>query len=161
MTLRIHKSCMYPLLSRTCNRNKFENSSKEGLIFYYKTNGITFSKKTCGCKSHYYCKYVWKRSKFFVKRKRRKITNKKKWLCLVGQFLNFFSIKNSIKRRCAMKRIFRRLGSFNCHELFTNSICEKHVVKMLSFVFVSKLNYPCKRQFSQEILPRLVEKTSQ
>jgi hypothetical protein len=60
-----------------------------------------------------------------------------------------------------MKRIFRRPGSFNCQKQFTNSICGKHVAKTLSFAFVSKLNYPSKRQFSQEILLDLVEKTSQ
>ncbi len=31
---------------------------------------------------------------------------------------------------------------------------------MFNFTFVSKLNYPSKKQFSQEILPELVEKTS-
>jgi hypothetical protein len=59
-----------------------------------------------------------------------------------------------------MKRIFRRPRSFNCQKQFTNSICGKHVAKMFNFTFVSKLNYPSKKQFSQEILPELVEKTS-
>jgi hypothetical protein len=36
---------LYPLLSKTYNRIKFKNSSKERLIFYYKTNGITTFKK--------------------------------------------------------------------------------------------------------------------
>jgi hypothetical protein len=35
---------LYPLLSRTCNGNKFKNSSK-GLISYYKKNGKTSLKK--------------------------------------------------------------------------------------------------------------------
>jgi hypothetical protein len=36
---------LYPLLLRTYNRNKFENSIKENVIFYYKKNGITSLKK--------------------------------------------------------------------------------------------------------------------
>jgi hypothetical protein len=67
---------LYPLLSRTYNNNKLENSNKEGLISYYKKNGITSLKKHVDANHTVITKNVGRRSKFFVERKRRKTTNK-------------------------------------------------------------------------------------
>jgi len=73
---------LYFLLSRTCNRNIFENSNKERTNFLLQDKWNNFLKKTCGCKAHCYCKNVWRKSKFFVERKRKKITNKEKSNCV-------------------------------------------------------------------------------
>jgi hypothetical protein len=79
-----------------------------------------------------------------------------------GSIFNFFSIKDSFKkRRCAIERIFRKLGSFDCQEQFTNSVVENMWPKHLTLLLCPKLNFPSKRQFSQEILPRLIEKKNQ
>jgi hypothetical protein len=69
---------LYPLLLRTYNKNKFENSSKERTDFLLQDKWNKFSKKTCGCKAHCYCKNVSKRNKLFVERKERKTTSKEK-----------------------------------------------------------------------------------
>jgi hypothetical protein len=65
------------LISRTCNRNKFENSSKEGLISYDKTNGITFLKKHVDANHTIIAKMFEKEVNSLLKG-RRKTTNKKK-----------------------------------------------------------------------------------
>ncbi len=73
--------------SRTCNRNKFENSSKEQIDFLSQDKWNNFFKKTCGCESHYYCKNVRRKSKIFSERKKRKTTNKEKNDCV--SWVNF------------------------------------------------------------------------
>jgi hypothetical protein len=40
-----------------------------------------------------------------------------------------------------------------------NSICGKYLVKKINFVLMSKAKFPFQIFFSQEILPRLIEKT--
>jgi hypothetical protein len=40
-----------------------------------------------------------------------------------------------------------------------NSICKKYLVKKINFVLMSKAKFPFQIFFSQEILPRLMEKT--
>jgi hypothetical protein len=65
------------LISRTCNRNKFKNSSKEGLISYDKTNGITFLKKHADTNHTIIAKMFEKEVNSLLKG-RRKTTNKKK-----------------------------------------------------------------------------------
>ncbi len=49
---------LYPLLSKTYNRNKFKKSSKDMTNFLLQDKWNNFSKKLCGCKAHCYCKIV-------------------------------------------------------------------------------------------------------
>ncbi len=125
---------------KVCNMNKFENSNKEetNSLLQDKWNNSFF--KTCGCKAHYYCKNVWRRNKIFVETKRRKTTNKEK--NMVDQFPIFFCQKFFQKKRCAIERISRRLGLFDCQERITNAICGKYVVETFNFMFVSKIKFP-------------------
>jgi hypothetical protein len=60
-----------------------------------------------------------------------------------------------------IERIFRVPWSINCQEKFTYQVCGKYVVKRLIFHLFPKLNFPSRRQFSQDILLGLMEKTNE
>jgi hypothetical protein len=64
--------------------------ARKGLIFYYKTNGITFLKKTCGCRAHYHCKIVWRKKNSLLKGKEEKQPVKKIAIMSWGSIFNFF-----------------------------------------------------------------------
>jgi hypothetical protein len=83
-------------------------------------------------------------------RKERQIAQKK---CV--WWVNFSQIFLQ-KRGCATKRIFRRLGSFDCQKKFTNSIYGEHLAKTCSFVFMSKIEFP----FQKVIFTRDIAKVS-
>jgi hypothetical protein len=69
--MKIHKSWVLSLLSRTYNRNKFKNLSKERINFLLlnKWNNLFI---LCGCKTRCCCKNVWRKSKLCIERKCRK-----------------------------------------------------------------------------------------
>jgi hypothetical protein len=58
--------------------NKSKNPTEERIDFLLQDlwNKVFF--KTCGCKSHTYCKKVQRKSEWFVEIKRRKTTIKEK-----------------------------------------------------------------------------------
>ncbi len=87
---------MHPLLSRTCNRNKFKNSSK-GLISYYKKNGKTSLKKHVDAEHVIIAKMFEKKK--IVEKKRRKITSKNKTIVFGGSISKFFFVKDSLKKK--------------------------------------------------------------
>ncbi len=83
LTSKYTNHVFYPLLSKTYNKNKFENTSKKRIDFLLQDKWNNFSLKlfhNYGCKLHSYCKKN-SRCKLFVERKRRKTTNKKKNDC--------------------------------------------------------------------------------
>jgi hypothetical protein len=94
-------------------------------------------------------------------RKEKQPTKKKKQLCLMGKFLNFFLSKILSKKRDVLHRCFsKNLGLLIIKENLPIQFVESMWLKCLILHLCPKLNYPSRRQFSQEILLRLVEKTS-
>jgi len=94
-----------------------------------------------------------------LKAKEKKQPTKTNNNCVLWVNFNFFPIKRFIKKKgCATKRIFRRLGPFDYQKKITYSICENMWLKHLILRLCSRLNFPSKRQFSKDILPRLIEK---
>jgi hypothetical protein len=74
---------------------------------------------------------------------------------------NFFSIKDTFKKEnVSKKNKLKNLGLLivknNLPIQFVESIWLKHLILHLC----PKLNFPSRRQFSQDILPRLVEKVN-
>ncbi len=104
-----------------------------------------------------------KKKLFFFERKKRKTTNKEKNDCVswVKFLIVFFCQRFLQNERFSIERIFKRPGSFDCQKKFNNSVYGEHVIETFSFVFVSKIKFPSRRQFAQKILSRLVEKISQ
>ncbi len=99
---------LYPLLSRTCNRNKFKNLSKEGLISYYKTNGITFLRNHVDANHIIIAKMFEKEVNSLLKgREERQL----KVIIFGGSIFKFFSIKNSFKKEdVSWKEFLEDLG---------------------------------------------------
>jgi hypothetical protein len=57
------------------------------------------------------------------------------------------------KKECATKRIFKRPGSSDCQEQFSNSVCGEHLAQTFSFVFVSKIELPFQKiVFTKDIV---------
>jgi len=57
------------------------------------------------------------------------------------------------KRGCAAKRIFRRLGSFDCQEKIINFVYGKHLDETFNFSFMSKIKFPFKKAiFTRDIV---------
>jgi len=84
--------------------------ARKRLIFYYKTNGITFFKKLVDAKHIVICKNVSRRNNLLLKGKEERQPRKKRIIVSSGSILKFFSVKYSFKKSgCATKRSFRRL----------------------------------------------------
>ncbi len=60
-----------------------------------------------------------------------------------------------------IERIFRGPWSINCFKKITYLVVESMWFKHLIIHHCPKLNFPSRRQFSQDILARLVEKTNE
>ncbi len=117
--------------------------AKKGLNFYYKTNGITFLKKHVDAKHTVIAKMFQKEINFLLKGRKERQLAKKRAIMFSGSNSKFFPLKNSFKKEdVSSKKIFRRLGSFDYQEQFTNLVCGEHVVEKFNFVFVSKIKFP-------------------
>jgi hypothetical protein len=68
---------LYPLLSRTCNKNKFKNSSKERTNFLLKDKWNNFSKKHVDAKHTIIAKMFEKEVNFLLKKGKYKQPAKK------------------------------------------------------------------------------------
>jgi len=51
--------------------------------------------------------------------------------------VNFFDVKDFLKKNDVQQIFLGKPWSFDCEKQFSNSICEKHVAKMFGFAFVS------------------------
>ncbi len=60
--LKIYNDALYYLLSNFCMWNKSNNSNEERIDFFLQDLWNNIFLKTCGCKSHAYCKKVRKKS---------------------------------------------------------------------------------------------------
>jgi hypothetical protein len=68
---------LYPLLLRTYNTNKFENSSKERIDFLLQANGIIFLKKHVDVNHNFIAKMFEEEINFLLKGKEeRQLTSK-------------------------------------------------------------------------------------
>jgi hypothetical protein len=67
--------------------------ARKGLIIYNTTNGITTLKKTCECKSFYYCKNVWWRNKECIEKRSEETIYKKNQMDIYNEIINFFIAK--------------------------------------------------------------------
>jgi hypothetical protein len=73
----------------------------------------------------------------------------------VGQFK--FSFQRLLQKRgCAIERIFKGLGSFDCSEQSTSLVCGEHLAQTSSFAFVSKIEFP----FQKAIFTRNIAKVN-
>jgi len=134
---------LYPLLLRTYNRNKFENSNKERTNFLLQDKWNNFFKKTCGCKAHSYCKNVWKRSKLFAERNRRKTIGKEKMIFFGGSISKFFSAKDSFKKKDVPQKAFlENLGLLIVKNNLPIQFVENMWLKHLILHLCPKLNFP-------------------
>jgi len=70
-------------------------------------------------------------------------------------------VKNTLKKGCVTKRIFKRPWSIICQEQFAYPVYEKYVFQMFNSLFLSKINFLFRRQFSQKMLLGLVEKKNE
>ncbi len=69
--------------------------------------------------------------------------------------------KIPLKKRYVTKIIFKRPWSIICQEQFAYPVYEKYVFQMFNSLFLSKINFPSRRQFSQKMLLGLVEKKNE
>ncbi len=128
---------MYPLLSRTCNRNKFENSSKERIDFLLEDKWNDFFKKNVDVEHTIIAKmFEGEVTSLFKGRKDKQIA-KKRMIVFGGSSSKFFSVKYSFKKSM--------LHIKNCQEQFTNLVCGEHVVETFNFAFASKNKFPFKK----------------
>jgi hypothetical protein len=109
------------------------------------------------------CKNVSRRNKPFIERKRRKTTKKEKNNCIKWvNFKVFFLLKIPSKRvDVPQKEFLEDFGLLIIKNNLPIQFVESMWLKNLILHLCPKLNFLSKRQFSQEILPGLVEKTSQ
>jgi hypothetical protein len=98
LTLKYTNNALYPLLSKTYNRNKFKNSRRKGLIFYCKTNGITSLKKHVDAKHTVITKMFKEEINFLLKRREERQLTKKKVTVSNESIFKFFSIKDSFRK---------------------------------------------------------------
>ncbi len=96
----------------------------------------------------------------FKGREERQLT-KKRVIVSSGSNSKFFSIKDSFKKKyVSHKEFFEDLGLLIVKNNLPIQFVESMWLKCLIFHLCPKLNFPFRKQFSKEILPRLVEKTS-
>ncbi len=69
--------------------------------------------------------------------------------------------KIPFKKGCVTKIIFKISWSINCQEQFAYPVYGEYVFQMFNSLFLSKINFPSKRQFSQKILLGLMEKKNE
>jgi hypothetical protein len=98
---------------------------------------------------------------YLMKGKKKKTTNKEVTVSSGSIFLKN-SVKNSFKKEdVPQKDFFEDLGLLIVKNNLPMQFMESMWLKRLILCLCPKLNFHSKRQFLQEILPRLVEKTSQ
>jgi hypothetical protein len=79
-----------------------------------------------------------------------------------GSIFIFYFVKSSFKKEeVPQKEFLKDLGLLIVKKNLPMQFVESMWVKCLILCLCPKLNFSSKRRFSQEILPRLVEKTSQ
>jgi hypothetical protein len=97
----------------------------------------------------------------YDERKCRKVANKKMFQSIWILHINFFCYQGFIQKDDIQQKEFdENLSLLIIKNNLAIQFVESIWFRILSLHLCPRLNFPSKRQFSQEILPNLVEKTN-
>jgi hypothetical protein len=153
LILKMHKSCVVYFVIKIQFLQRIQEFKQRGLISYHKTNGITSFKKHVDANHMFIANKLEEEVIYLVKQIEERHLAKKYIYITNGSISKNFILKDSFQKEGVPQKEF------------LNDLSLLIVKNNLPIQFVEsmwpKLNFPSRKQFSQETLRRLVEKTKQ
>jgi hypothetical protein len=128
--------------------------ARKGLISYYKTNGITFLEKHVDVDHSFIAQIFEEEMNSLLTWIKERWPSKKIMNPFGGSIFNFFLVKDTLKKKdVSQKEFLEDLGFLIVKNNLPIQFVESMRLKCVILCVYPKLNFPSRRQFSQDISP--------